>query len=346
MCPSWAPALRLATDGTADATKAKVQLLTTRYGGTELRSIDGLGYSTYLSNGSALPTTTTSLNLRVDTDNDGDADQYLIYEPLYSGTVLKGVWQDWNARAGSWWINGLQGDCPQTNDSCTFDEAIAALKASSPGGAVEPEIAAAVTQCGPGHRAHLPGSLGFSVGSGITGVNVNYGDALYVSVNGVQDTFDFEDAAGPTGPQGPQGIQGPQGASITGTTGATGARGPQGAQGTQGTSGLTPSSTTTTGKVVGSKSLKASKKRKVSVSVSCPRANGLCEGRLNLTKGGKTIARQSFLVRGGRTTTVTFTLSKKAYKALKKSQSVKVDSFSRDLAGAASETSKSLKLTK
>ncbi len=95
-----------------------------------------------------------------------------------------------------------------------------------------------------------------------------------------------------------------------------------------------------------SKSLKASKKRKVSVSVTCPRANGLCEGRLSLLKGGKVIARQSFLVRGGRSGKVTFTLSKKAYKALKKSQSVKVDSFARDLAGAASQSSKSITLTK
>ena len=43
---------------------------------------------------------------------------------------------------------------------------------------------------------------------------------------------------------------------------------------------------------------------------------------------------------------MTFTLSKKAYKALKKSQSVKVDSFARDLAGAASQSSKSVTLTK
>ena len=153
---------------------------------------------------------------------------------------------------------------------------------------------------------------------------------------------------GPQGDPGPQGIPGPQGgAGGTGNTGATGARGPQGAQGTQGDSSLTPSSTTSTGKVsVASKSLKASKKRKVSVSVSCPRANGLCEGRLNLLKSGKVISRQAFLVRGGRTSTVTFTLSRKAYRALKKSQSVKVDSFSRDLAGIASESSKSITLKK
>ena len=110
---------------------------------------------------------------------------------------------------------------------------------------------------------------------------------------------------------------------------------------------MTPSSFTSTSKVsLTSRSLKASKKRKVSVGVTCPRANGLCEGRLSLLKGSKTIARQSFLIRGGRSGKVTFTLSRKAYRALKKSQSVKVGSFSRDLAGVASEGTKSLTLTK
>lgn len=246
---------RLATTGTpADSGTSKVQLLTGRYGGTELQDIDALGCSTFLTTGSALPTSTTTLNLRVDTDNDGDADQYLVYEPLYSGTVLKGVWQDWDARAGSWWINGLQGggQCPQVNDSCTFDEAIGVLKTSSPGGTVEPEIAEDVTPCGPGNPAAkpiCPGSLGFSVGSGINGVNVNYGDALYVSANGVQDTFDFEDAAGPTGPQGQTGNTGNTGdTGNTGNQGPAGATGPQGgagSQGQQGTQGLTPSSTPT-----------------------------------------------------------------------------------------------------
>ena len=96
-----------------------------------------------------------------------------------------------------------------------------------------------------------------------------------------------------------------------------------------------------------SKSLKVSKRtRKVSVGVSCPRTNGLCEGRLNLIRRGKTIARTAFVLRGGRSGSVSVTLSKKAYKALKKSQSVKVDVFSRDLAGNASAASKSLTLTK
>ena len=153
------------------------------------------------------------------------------------------------------------------------------------------------------------------------------------------DDLRIESKGNPTGPQGPQG--------PAGGNGANGATGPQGVPGTQGTSGLTPSSTTTTGKVsVTSRSLRASKRRKVSVSVSCPRSNGLCEGRLNLIKSGKIIARQAFVVRGGRSGKVTFSLSKKAYAALKKSQRVKVDSFSRDLAGAASTSSKSLTLRK
>lgn len=51
-------------------------------------------------------------------------------------------------------------------------------------------------------------------------------------------------------------------------------------------------------------------------------------------------------MRGGRSGKVTFTLSKRAYQALKKSQTMKVDSFSRDLAGLASESSKTLTLKK
>ncbi len=98
--------------------------------------------------------------------------------------------------------------------------------------------------------------------------------------------------------------------------------------------------------MVNSRSLRSSKSRKLKVKVTCPRSNGLCEGSIKIVRKGKVIARQSFLVRGGRSGTFTLRLSKSQYKKLKKSQKVSVNLFSRDTTGAASRTSKTVTLKK
>lgn len=132
------------------------------------------------------------------------------------------------------------------------------------------------------------------------------------------------------------------------TNGATGPQGLPGAAGAQGTSGLTPSSTTVKTKktVVSSRSLRVSKSRKLKVKVTCPRSNGLCEGTIKIARKGKVIARQAFLVRGGRSGTFTIRMSKSQYKKLKKSQKVSVNLFSRDTTGAAARTAKTVTLKK
>ena len=132
-------------------------------------------------------------------------------------------------------------------------------------------------------------------------------DALYISLKGTarnpgQTTFDFESEPGPPARRAP-GTKAPR----------YGRRARRHSPAPRAPPGLLPSSTTATGKVsLISKSLKVSKRtRKVSVGVSCPRTNGLCEGRLNLIRKGKTIARTNFVVRGGRSGNVSVTLSRR-----------------------------------
>jgi hypothetical protein len=336
LTPLGTGSVQFSTPGSND----KANIATNRYAGQKLNTINAIGYSTHRDPGStgvAVP----ALNITGDMDGaaGGLGFTTLVYEPYLAngnGAIQNNVWQDWDAfqtgtQDGGWWATGAGGTqtgCqPTPAGTCTLAEIQGLL----------PNMAIAAVAINQGR------------GGDNTGLTSN-ADALYVSQNNTattpgQVTYDFESEAGPTGPQGNAGTNGTNGA--TGATGQSGAQGPQGLQGAQGTQGLTPSSTTTTGRVsLVSKSLKAGKNRKVSVSITCPRANGLCEGRLSLLVKGKTIARSAFEVKGGRSGKVTVTLSKKAYKALKKSQSAKVNVFSRDNAGNASSASKSLTLKK
>jgi len=321
------------------ASASKVQLFTDQFDGVKLSDVDGLGFSTYRFPPTAGASTVAqaAINIRVDKDGDGGGpDAYLVYEPYMQpglgGGITPNTWLDWDAYKGGsgiWWSNQVAGFGQSTNK--TWNDFLTAYPNAK---------IAEGTSCGPGNSVTpCAGSFGLNQGSGNEGALSN-ADALYISLKSTatspgQTTFDFESEPGPTGPQGAQG-----------TPGTAGGNGQPGATGVSGA--FVPSSTTVTGKVsLISKSLKVSKRsRKVSVGVSCPRTNGLCEGRLNLIRRGKTIARTNFVVRGGRSGNASVTLSKKAYKALKKSQSVKVDVFSRDLAGNASSASKSLTLKK
>ncbi len=95
--------------------------------------------------------------------------------------------------------------------------------------------------------------------------------------------------------------------------------------------------------VIVSRSLRV-RRGKVRVLVSCPRSNGLCEGTLRLVRKRKVLSTARFEVRGGRSSKITLTLSKKTITALGRSKRVSVTAFSRDLAGAASTSAKKLKL--
>ena len=96
----------------------------------------------------------------------------------------------------------------------------------------------------------------------------------------------------------------------------------------------------TTPSSVVSKSLKASaKKRVVTVSLKCAKENRLCQGSVYLVYKKRTLARRAFLIGGGKTTKLNVKLSKSAMKKLGKTKKkVKVNVFSRDAAGVASNS--------
>jgi hypothetical protein len=178
---------------TPDST-AKVQLLTSRYDGTALADIDGLSYSTYRDPASTgFVAGVAALNLRVDLTGDGAPDAYMVYEPYQdqgNAAVQTGVWQNWdayNGGAAKWWINTGAGGCGQATP-CTWSQIVTAF----PNATIEEGV-----NCGPGGiKVPCPGSLGVNQGSGNAGIISNV-DALTVSVNGSETTFDFEPAISP-----------------------------------------------------------------------------------------------------------------------------------------------------
>jgi hypothetical protein len=298
---------------------AKVQLQTTRYLGAALGSVDGIGYSTFRDPASTdLPgVVVPSLQLPVDMDGDLSNPGFttLVYEPYLANgnaSILTNTWQEWDAFAtgkaeGGWYASNAAG---QAATNCT------------------PTVGGTCTLSQ--LQTKLPNaklySIGVNQGSGNAGAKTDV-DALYVSQAGQgQTTFDFEQEAGPTGPAGTNGTNGAQGSSGTFTS-----------------AGVTVS---TRRLVISSKSLKANTHRRVKVGVSCPKTNGLCEGRISLTRRGKTVARGLFVVRGGRSAKVALTVPKKVYEGLGKGKRVGVSVFSRDLAGAASTSSTKLTLKK
>ena len=103
--------------------------------------------------------------------------------------------------------------------------------------------------------------------------------------------------------------------------------------------------TTPTG--VASRSLRLSRrKRVVSVSLRCAAANRLCQGVVYLVYRKRTLARRPFLIGGGKTTRLRVKLSKRAIKRLGKSKKrIRVNVFSRDGAGIASTSTRTVTLT-
>lgn len=175
----------------------KVQLFTDAYDGVALASIDGIGYSTYRDPASTgFVAGVAGLNLRVSLSGGGAPNAYLVYEPyqdLGNAAVLTGTWQNWDAyRAGSarWWINTGAGSCGQATP-CTW----ATIVTLFPAATIEEG-----PNCGPGGViVPCPGSLGVNQGSFNPGIISNV-DAIYVSVNGNQTTYDLELTVPPSPP--------------------------------------------------------------------------------------------------------------------------------------------------
>ncbi len=103
--------------------------------------------------------------------------------------------------------------------------------------------------------------------------------------------------------------------------------------------------TTPTG--VASKSLKVSRrKRVVTVSLRCAKQNRLCQGVVYLVYRKRTLGRRAFLIGGGKTTKLRVKLYKNGVKRLgRKRRKVKLNVFSRDGAGIASTSSRTIRLT-
>jgi parallel beta-helix repeat protein len=139
---------------------------------------------------------------------------------------------------------------------------------------------------------------------------------------------------------------GPQGNPGTnGTNGTNGAQGPQGEQGPPGPS--TPATPAEPNPVlILSNSLRATKQRIVSVSISCPVAAGLCDGRLGLGVGASTLGNVAFLVRGGNRAVIRIKVTAKGLKTAIKKKKVTVVTLSRDNAGTAAFMTKLVKFRK
>jgi hypothetical protein len=95
-----------------------------------------------------------------------------------------------------------------------------------------------------------------------------------------------------------------------------------------------------------SNSLRATKQRIVAVSITCPVAAGLCDGRLGIGVGNATLGNTAFLVNGGNRAVIRLRGSAKTIKAAIKRGNVTVVVLSRDNAGTAALTTKVVKFRK
>jgi hypothetical protein len=116
--------------------------------------------------------------------------------------------------------------------------------------------------------------------------------------------------------------------------------GPQGPQGPPG-SAAQPNPV-----LILSNSLRATKQRIVSVSISCPTAAGLCDGRLGIGSGNATLGNVSFLVQGGSKAVIRLRFTKAGVKRAVKRKKVTVVVLSRDNAGTAALTTKVVQFRK
>jgi hypothetical protein len=130
--------------------------------------------------------------------------------------------------------------------------------------------------------------------------------------------------------------------------GGSGGSGSGSGSGGSGTSGGGNSATDKTAPKVAfaAKSLRASKKGTVSFTVGCPGTESSCTVKVTLKNGKKSVASKTVTVKGGKTKTVTLTLSSAAKKLLAKRHSLKVSSVvtASDAAGNHRTTTKTFTL--
>ena len=92
--------------------------------------------------------------------------------------------------------------------------------------------------------------------------------------------------------------------------------------------------------------VRVTRKRKLTLRVSCPSGEDSCRTTIRLKSGRSTIARKTTLVSGGKTKRVSLTLSRKGYRTLVQRRSLRVQASAaaRDGAGNAATTRTTIKL--
>lgn len=180
---------------TVDAT-GRMLLLTNAYAGVRLDQITALQYSTYqdpASSASSILATSLQLDMDYDlTDGNTSWQGRLVFEPYYTQTVVKGVWQTWDTispalelTSGNWWASGAPGSavCPISNP-CTWNE----VKTAFPNAGIRASV----------------GNVQFKAGGPWPGFDGNV-DAFTIGVNGFDTTWDFELNPPPAGTPNPVG---------------------------------------------------------------------------------------------------------------------------------------------
>jgi hypothetical protein len=155
--------------------------------------------------------------------------------------------------------------------------------------------------------------------------------------SGPRDGIDGRDglngANGANGADGRPGAQGPAGAQgRDGLPGPAGAQGPAGPQGAAGPVGGSATSRTPLLPTIRRGRLRG---RSMAVRIACPKAAGICQGDLVLTRGTRELGQLRFAVRGGRTRTTRLRLSAGTLKALRKKGRMvaTLELFARDSSG-------------
>jgi hypothetical protein len=139
--------------------------------GTAINDITGLGYSTYMANGSGTGVVVPAIKLYVPTTASASSYTFLIYEPAYhqGSSLTAGTWQSWDALSTNarWWSSKQIGSICAFTCYATWDDIKAVVGTDA-----------------------VQGML-IEIGSGSSNADGNV-DALHVSNGSVDVTYDFE----------------------------------------------------------------------------------------------------------------------------------------------------------
>lgn len=175
--------LRLNTPGPSNpAASDKAYVFAQAFSGRKLSEITDLEYETYIEQvGSSNAQQAPALNIPINPNKAGATFATLVFEPLYTGTVVPGQWQTWAASStpsgsGGWWAsNSVTGTgTPNIYGFNTYTASFNDVKAALP-------------------DAVIAGGLGPNQGGGNDGLRAGV-DRLRIN----DTTIDFENPVVPT----------------------------------------------------------------------------------------------------------------------------------------------------